>query len=373
MPLTYSHSQDGVSNRVSRLQTDIVRSIPPPIDGLSPPSDVTPENRLMVERNIRYNLKSLEGLTRQSRGTFLVQHPPTIAYLYDIGKVTIKMLPDEILLEIFELYIAEHVDEEGWEMLVHVCQRWQYVTFAAPRRLGLQIICTAKTQARTMLDVWPALPILIWVVKLDDEDLDNVLATVEHSDRICEIYISDVSNYALERITAVMRRPFPEMIVCILASFCQIVTDLPDLFLGGSAPRLEWLMLEGIPFQALPSLLSTATNIYRLCLHDIPASGYIPIEAMVDCLSLMTGLEELVIEFRSSHPLVDRTRRHLPPLTSAVLPHLSGHSLRCKAEYLEDFFTSIKAPLQYHVRIEFLTPCNTAAGVSLNSTKSRVT
>ena len=193
-------------------------------------------------------------------------------------------------------------------------------------------------------------------VKLDDEDLDNVLAAVEHSNRICEIYIGDVSDYALERITAVMRRPFPEMTVCILASFCQIVMDLPDLFLGGSAPRLEWLMLEGIPFWALPSLLSTATNIYCLRLHDIPASGYIPIEAMVDCLSLMTRLEELVIKFRSSHPLVDRTRRHLPPSTSAVLPRLSRRSLCCEAEYLEDFFTSIKASLQYHVHIEFLTP-----------------
>ena len=84
--------------------------------------------------------------------------------------------PDEILLEIFKLYIAEHVDEEGWEMLVHMCQRWRYVTFAAPRCLGLQIICTAKTQARTMLDVWPALPILIWVVNVKVQYLKVRLA-----------------------------------------------------------------------------------------------------------------------------------------------------------------------------------------------------
>jgi hypothetical protein len=266
------------------------------------------------------------------------------------------MLPDEILLEIFELYIAELVDEEGWETLLHVCRRWRHVTFAAPRGLGLRIVCTAETQARTMLDVWPALPILIRVVDLDDEDLDNVVAAVEHSDRICEIFIKDVSNYSLERIAAATQSPFPEITDCILASCGQIVTDLPDLFLGGSAPRLRLLMLEGIPFPALPNLLLTAANLVRLHLEDIPASGYIPLEAMVDCLSLMTRLEDLVIEYRSSHPPFDRTRRRLPPSTRAVLPVLTRLSLRGVAEYMEGIFVSIKAPLHDYVRIEFLSP-----------------
>jgi hypothetical protein len=310
----------------------------------------------MAERNIHY--KSSEGLIRRSRGAFLVQHSPTIAYFCDIGKATTDMLPDEILLEIFELYIAELVDEEGWEILLHVCRRWRHVTFAAPRRLQLQIVCTAKTQARTMLDVWPALPILIRVVDLDDEYLGNVVAAVEHSDRISEIFIGGVTEYTLERIAAVMERPFPKMSDFFLASFGEIVTGLPDLFLGGSAPRLRSLMLEGIPFPALPNLLLTSTNLFRLRLQDIPASGYIPLEAMVNCLSLMTKLEELEIEYRSSHPLFDRTRRRLPPSreTRPVLPLLNKISLRGVAEYLEGILASIRAPLHDYVHIEFLSP-----------------
>ena len=325
------------------------------MDGLPPPFDVPPENRLVEERNIQ--CKSLEGLTRRSRGTSLVRHSPTMAHFCDIGKVTIEVLPDEILLEIFDFYIAELVDEEGWETLVHVCRRWRHVTFAAPRRLELRIVCTAETQARTMLDVWPALPILIRVVDLDDEDLDNVIAAVEHSDRISEIFVRNVSNYSLERIAAAAtQRPFPEITDCILLSYGEMVMDLPDMFLGGSAPRLIMLMLEGIPFPALPNLLLTATNLVRLRLQDIPASGYIPLEAMVDCLSLMTKLEDLEIEYRSPHPLFDRTPRRLPPSTRAVLPVLSNLSLRGVAEYLEGFFASIRASLHNYVHLEFLSP-----------------
>ena len=65
------------------------------------------------------------------------------------------MLPDEVLLEILELYIAELDEEEDWETLLHVCRRWRWrhIAFAAPGRLELRVVCTAGTQARTTLDV----------------------------------------------------------------------------------------------------------------------------------------------------------------------------------------------------------------------------
>jgi len=207
-----------------------------------------------------------------------------------------------------------------------------------------------------MLDVWPALPILIRVVPLDDEDLDNVLAAIEHNDRISEIYIRDVSNYALERIAATMLRPFPEMTDFFLVSYDDIVTDLPDSLLGGSAPRLRSLLLGDIPFPALPQLLLSAPNLVRLRLEDIPSSGYISLEAMINCLSLLTSLEELIIEYRSSHPLFDQPSRRLPPLTRTVLPVLTRIFFDGVAEYLEGIFASIEAPRLNHICIKFLSP-----------------
>jgi hypothetical protein len=56
----------------------------------------------------------------------------------------IDILPDDVLPEISDLYVAE-ADEDGkyeeWQMLVHVCQKWRYVGFRSQLRLNLRILC----------------------------------------------------------------------------------------------------------------------------------------------------------------------------------------------------------------------------------------
>jgi hypothetical protein len=51
------------------------------------------------------------------------------------------MLPNEILLEIFDFCVDEDASEkddiEEWQPLVHVCQRWQSIVFGSPCRLNL--------------------------------------------------------------------------------------------------------------------------------------------------------------------------------------------------------------------------------------------
>ena len=64
------------------------------------------------------------------------------------------MLPDDVLLEIFDLYMFDYTDKEGcgylesemamWLTLVHVCRRWRSVVFGSPRRLDLQ--ASARSQ-----------------------------------------------------------------------------------------------------------------------------------------------------------------------------------------------------------------------------------
>ena len=38
--------------------------------------------------------------------------------------MTMDMLPDDILLEVFDAYIDEAHCEDAWHKLVHVCQQW---------------------------------------------------------------------------------------------------------------------------------------------------------------------------------------------------------------------------------------------------------
>ena len=80
--------------------------------------------------------------------------------------MTIDMLPDHVLLEIFDFYLVEDPFRRNnigaWQLLVHVCRRWRNVVFESSRRLNSRLICTPTTPARDTLDIWPALPLLIY-------------------------------------------------------------------------------------------------------------------------------------------------------------------------------------------------------------------
>ncbi|KAH9985557.1 hypothetical protein BJV77DRAFT_1152763, partial [Russula vinacea] len=70
----------------------------------------------------------------------------------DKGRVTISMLPEDVLLPIFHFDRLAYLDEEGdafpafrvfwrWHRLVHVCQRWRSVIFGSPHFLDLRLVC----------------------------------------------------------------------------------------------------------------------------------------------------------------------------------------------------------------------------------------
>ncbi|KAI0270310.1 hypothetical protein BGY98DRAFT_264905 [Russula aff. rugulosa BPL654] len=91
--------------------------------------------------------------------------------------ITIDVLPDDVLLTIFDFYVVRYQDLDldevtfsgedtkkridSWQSLVHVCRRWRGLVFASPRRLDLQLYYDPTRSARRTLDVWPALPLLI--------------------------------------------------------------------------------------------------------------------------------------------------------------------------------------------------------------------
>ena len=100
------------------------------------------------------------------------------------------MLPDDILLAIFDFIVEKGKGSpkviEEWQTLVHVCRRWRSLVFGSPRRLNLRLVCSTQTPARDTLDVWPALPLFISCDKMA-ESVDDIIAVLEHSDRVREI------------------------------------------------------------------------------------------------------------------------------------------------------------------------------------------
>ena len=265
---------------------------------------------------------------------------------------SIDMLPDYVLLEIFYFYVEDgrrppKVDFEVWQTLVHVCRRWRSVVFGSPRRLNLQLVCSDKTPARDTLDVWPALPLYIQCWEMA-ESVDNIIAVLEHSDRVhyIDLYFKGLD---LDKLSAAMQVPFPELTHLGFFSNGKTVSALPDSFLGGSAPRLGHIQLTGIPFPGLPKLLLSATNLVQLYLYNIPHSGYFSPEATVTALSTLTRLERLSLYFESPQSRPDPEHQHPPPPTRSVLPNLGHFQFKGDSEYLEVVVAHIDAPRLFHL------------------------
>jgi hypothetical protein len=260
------------------------------------------------------------------------------------------VLSDDVLLDIFDFYIDSASYEgtktamEAWQLLVHVCRRWRSLVFRSPRRLNLQLFCTPETRARDALASWPALPLIVDGDMTISSSMDNIIAALGHSNRVCRLSLEGLEDRHLEKVLEVVQVPFPELTYVRLFSSGETPPVIPDSFLGGSAPLLQFIDFSGIPFPGLPTLLLSATNLDNLSLLNIPHSGYISPEAMVAALSALSSLRILSFDFRSrrSHP--DQETRSPPPPERSILPVLWHLYFGGATEYLEDFATLIDAP-----------------------------
>ena len=280
--------------------------------------------------------------------------------------VTIDDLPDDVLSEIFDLYVVKHEglldfiivassgkrEIESWQSLVHVCRRWRHLVFASPRRLNLRLCCTPARSATMSLNIWPALPLLI---QARGSSVDNVIVELEHSDRIreIEIYLDEYTTQEIEKLWTAMQVPFPELTALVLGQVSSSVPVLPDSFLRGSVPRLRSLTLTSIPFPGIPKLLLSATHLVQLCLWNIPHSGYISPKAMVTFLSALTSLEVLQLGFESPQSCPDLETQ--PPFlpTRFILPTLAEFWFKGASEYSEEFLARIDAPQVYKLSTMF--------------------
>ena len=284
----------------------------------------------------------------------------------------IDILPDDVLLEIFDFYVDMPREllllfEEDlfwqslyhvclWQSLVHVCRRWRYLVFGSPRRLNLRLRCTPERTTRDRLDVWPALPLAVYCYSVDPMiyvyyGTDHVIAALGQSNRVHDVHLCGLDSSDLEEVLAAMQVPFPEL---TRMSLSFDVRPVPDSFLGGSAPRLQYFKLIGTPFPALQKLLLSATHLVQLHLSNIPQSGYISPEAIVAPLSVLSSLEKLSLKFDS--PYLES--RSSPPPKRSILPALEHFRFKGATEYLENLLTIIDAPQLNTLKITFFDQIN---------------
>ena len=308
------------------------------------------------------------------RNILLLCCPPELPLIAWAGRVTISILPDDVLLQVFFFDELKYTSGRGWiyldglegvdrlrrlpwtwHRLVHVCQRWRSVIFASPNFLGLRLVCLPGTRM-DLIGIWPPLPIFITNANdkpmPEDYDFD---AAIMHHNRVREITLFSLTRSLLQRLVTRMQEQFPALIHLALTyeAYSDDAPALADGFLGGSAPHLQSLGLGFIPFPALPKFLLTATDLVYLSLMRIPHSGYMSPESIVTGLAAMAHLKSLIIEFRSPLSRPDRKRRRPPPPIRIILPALTLFRFKGVSEYLEDLMARIEAPLLDTIRMIF--------------------
>ena len=266
----------------------------------------------------------------------------------------IDVLPDDVLLEIFDFYVDisqwdARKEIEAWQLLVHVCRRWRNIVFGSPRRLNLRLYCTPQTPAKDRLDVWPTFPLIIAGDVKSVSDMDNVIAALGQSNRVRQV---NFGGRQLEKVLAAMQVSFPELTHLCLCSYGETLV-IPDPFLGGSAPRLRYLAFKGTPILGLPKLLLSATQLVELCLYGIPHSGHISPKEMVASLSLLPCLEELSLVLQSPQSRPDWESQSLPTPKRSILPALNNFYFKGVTEYLEELVACIDTPQLDRIGLTF--------------------
>ena len=176
---------------------------------------------------------------------------------------------------------------------------------------------------------------------MEPTDEDNVIAALEHRDRVNVVRLF-VTGLQMGKIAAVMQEPFPALTHLSMRSEDEDIPVLTAEFLGGVAPRLQEITLYRIPFPALPTLLLSTGDLVTLNLFDIPDFGYISPERMIPCLAALPRLEVFAITHKDFDSRPDPIRP--PPVTRLVLPALISLSFKGLFEYLEDLAGHIDGP-----------------------------
>ena len=273
---------------------------------------------------------------------------------------SIDSLPDDVLLEIFYFYRLDEVTTPShlpwkWHRLAHVCQTWRNTIFSSSHYLNLELLCTHGTPVRKNLRYLPALPIVIrFPSYIKDSDNDNIVAALEHPDRVRVVELCAPFS-VLGKMATVIQGPFPALTLLSLKSTEDGTTGtstLSDRFLGGCAPRLQKLYLDGIPFPAALASLLSACNLVDLDLRDILDAGSVSFEAIAASLAALPRLNHLALGFRWEPSYLGPIRQ--PPFTRTVLPVLTRFSFYGFFEFLEHFVAQINAPQLDCLAIEYM-------------------
>ena len=181
---------------------------------------------------------------------------------------------------------------------------------------------------------------------------ENLIAALERGDRTSQIYISDIDCPELQKLIAVMDKPYSILrTFSLMASIFDSEPVLPKTFLGGSAPSLRSLSLKDVQFPTFPEFILSSNHIVSLSLCRV---GYFSPEVMAGCLAVLPKLSSFLLE--SKYPLSHTFQKTPPPLTRAALPALDHFSFDGSSQYFEALVSHIDTPILKRLFITLSIP-----------------
>ena len=260
------------------------------------------------------------------------------------------MLSEDILLEIFDFYRLDAMDRAHgrpwkWLRLAHVCRRWRLVLSMSPRRLDLQIYCKNGASIKRTLTSWETLPLIVRYHGSQMSLPSNIAIALRHPDRVRKIDL-DLTSTTVGSVVNAIKKQFQALeYIRITINDGTLPSHWHNVFLGGSAPRLQVIALDGLsfPFPEIKQVISSANNLVELHLSRIPKTGYFSADSLVTALSTSTQLRELEVSFHypASLPTKSTMSPPLGPFQRTTFPSLCFLKFHGASEYLEEFASRV--------------------------------
>ena len=276
--------------------------------------------------------------------------------------MTIDNVPDEVLLEIFDLYrhtfgdplSSERVwnNKNGWFKLAHVCHNWRSVVLASPSRLRLRLYFAGHTPTRAVvLKPLSHLPIIV--------DYSNVVwsasvrkllvSALRYPDRVCRVAITGP-----DKITKVLDSPFPALESLELD--CKGLA-LPTPFMT-SIRSLRHLRLVSSSLTPFFPLLSFTRALVDLTLSINTVFCLEEGASLLTHLQCIPHLRNLQVCTRPMYIFFPDTVVEMPPATSVLLAELTYFRFFGECAEMEWFVAGLVTPSLQELHISVFNTSN---------------
>jgi hypothetical protein len=281
--------------------------------------------------------------------------------------VTIHDLPDEVLLEIFDLYRQTFGDQlrvwnnkNGWFKLAHVCHNWRSIVLASPSRLQLRLYFADNTPTRAVvLERLSNLPIIV-----DFSDLTwnvsarmRLMSALRYPDRVCRIAIMGTHDLKVSgKITEALDLPFPALETLELYDMDSLESIFLATSLMTSIQSLRHLLVGADLTSVLP-LLSVTRALVDLTLSVDTVVWLTKGASLLPHLQHMPNLRNLQVTtstYFSPSWIVER-----PPIKSVSLAELACFHFFGDCAQMEWFVAGLYAPSLRELQISVLDTSGT--------------